>query len=62
MHNPNKVRWAILGSGFIANQFAIDFKAVKNAEIVAVASSYADQARGFAAQYNIPHILSIDEL
>ncbi len=62
MMKVKKVRWGILGSGSIANQFAIDFKAVKNAEIVAVASPNSDHAKRFADKFSIPHILTIEEL
>jgi predicted dehydrogenase len=62
MHNTNKVRWAILGAGNIATQFAHDFKTIKNAELVAVASSDLERAKVFAANYSIPHSLTYDEL
>lgn len=62
MINTNKVRWAILGAGNIANQFACDFKEVNNAELVAVASGDIEKAKRFAAQYNIPYAITYDEL
>jgi predicted dehydrogenase len=62
MNKTNKVRWAILGCGEIANHFANDFKAVKNAELVAVASRDAGRASVFANQYGIPHVFTYDEL
>ena len=38
MNTNNKIRWAILGAGRIANAFAKDFPFMQNAELVAVAS------------------------
>jgi predicted dehydrogenase len=62
MNKTNKVRWAILGCGEIANHFANDFKTVKNAELVAVASRDAGRASVFANQYGIPYAFTYDEL
>lgn len=62
MKKINKVRWAILGTGHIATQFAQDVKAVKNAGLIAVASRDKERAKEFAARYNIPHALTYDEL
>jgi predicted dehydrogenase len=62
MLNTNKVRWAILGAGHIATQFAHDFKTIKNADLVAVASSDLERAKVFAANYSIPHSLTYNEL
>ena len=62
MSNTKKVRWAILGAGNIANQFATDFKAVSNAELIAVAASDIERAKMFAERYDIPNSLTYDEL
>ncbi len=62
MGNNNKIRWAILGAGKIAHKFAQDFAVIKNAELIAVASSDAERAKEFAAKYNIPQCMSYDEL
>jgi predicted dehydrogenase len=50
-----KVRWGIIGAGRIAHSFASDIAAASNAELTAVAARSGDRARGFAAQYRIPH-------
>lgn len=51
----NKIRFAILGAGGIANQFARAAALVDDAEIVAVASkSSADRAAAFAEHHKIP--------
>lgn len=51
----NKIRFAILGAGGIANQFARAAALVEDAEIIAVASkSSADRAAAFAERHNIP--------
>ncbi|MGD0753446.1 MAG: Gfo/Idh/MocA family oxidoreductase [Bacteroidales bacterium] len=62
MSKSKKVRWAILGAGQIANQFASDFKNVRNADLIAVASSDIKRAKTFAARYNIHYALTYDEL
>ncbi|HEY5463548.1 MAG TPA: Gfo/Idh/MocA family oxidoreductase [Hanamia sp.] len=62
MNTKNKVRWAILGAGRIANAFTKDFPLMHNAELVAVASGDRERAKNFAAQYHIPKALSYDEL
>ena len=60
--NKNIVRWAILGPGRIAHSFARDFRSVRNAELVAVASREAKRARQFADQYGIEFVLTYNEL
>ncbi len=62
MQNPSTIKWAILGAGRIAHKFASDFKEVKNAELVAVASSSQEKASAFASQYNIAGAITYDEL
>ena len=62
MKTKNKIRWAILGAGKIANAFAKDFPLMQNAELVAVASSDKARATNFAKEYNIPKALSHEEL
>ena len=62
MNEKTKIRWAILGAGKIANAYAKDFPFMKNAELLAVASSDKERAINFAKEYNIPKTLSHDEL
>lgn len=62
MSQISNIRWAILGAGKIANKFAQDFSVIKNAELVAVASSDAIRAKEFAAKYTIPQCITYDEL
>jgi predicted dehydrogenase len=57
-----KVRWAILGAGKIAEKFVHDFKAVENAELVAVSARDINRAKEFAERYNIPNGCDYDEL
>lgn len=59
---PDKVRWAILGAGKIAQAFAKDLTAVNNAELVAVAARDKERAQIFAEEYNIPFVYSYEEL
>jgi predicted dehydrogenase len=62
MSTKNKLRWGMLGAGKIANTFAEEFSFMQNAELVAVAASDNERAKGFAKQYNIPQSLSYEEL
>ena len=62
MSEKNKIRWAILGAGRIANAFAKDFKWMQNAELIAVASGDKERAATFATEYNIPEAISHEQL
>jgi len=62
MDTKNKIRWAILGAGRIANAFAKDFPFMHNAELVAVASSDRERATDFAREYHIAKTLTHEEL
>lgn len=48
------IRWGILGTGFIANQFAEGLQALPDAELRAVASRSQGRANAFGEQYNVP--------
>jgi predicted dehydrogenase len=56
-----KIRWGIIGTGWIAHKFAAGLGALKDAEISAVSSRRKESAEKFAAEFNIPnrHIGSI---
>ncbi|KUJ61979.1 oxidoreductase [Flavobacteriaceae bacterium CRH] len=54
MEFKNSIKWAIIGLGNIANQFATDLLLVDDAELVAVASRNQDNANEFAGKYNCP--------
>lgn len=49
-----KVKWAIVGTGWISHCFAEAFPEAKNAELVAVCSRRQDTAEAFAAAFGIP--------
>lgn len=49
------VRWGILGTGNIANQFAKGLAALEDAELVAIGSRRAESANRFADTYNVPN-------
>ena len=49
------IRWGILGTGWIANQFAQGLAQLPDAELVAVGSRTSESARRFAEQHNVPH-------
>jgi len=51
-----KIRWAILGTGNIARQFATGLKAVSDAKLLAVGSRSAHNAEKFAADFSVPRI------
>lgn len=47
----NKIRWAIVGTGYIANSFAQGMQVVEDASLAAVVSRSEASARAFADQY-----------
>jgi len=47
------LNWGILGTGYIAEKFANDFKFVFNGKLTAVASRSVEKAKKFATKYNI---------
>lgn len=47
----DKIRWAIVGTGYIANQFAQGMQLVEEAELAAVVSRGEESAEAFARQY-----------
>jgi predicted dehydrogenase len=49
-----KLRWGILGTGFIARQFAADIPSSLTGEVVAVASRDEEKGRRFAEEFGIP--------
>lgn len=50
------INWGIIGVGKIAEKFATDLKAVKNAQLHAVASSSSlERAKDFAERYEAPY-------
>ncbi|MFB6340314.1 Gfo/Idh/MocA family protein [Saccharicrinis sp. FJH62] len=49
-------KWAIIGTGRIANEMAHDLQLLKNVEITAVLSRTQENAEKFAKKYSIPNI------
>ena len=49
------IRWGILGTGGMAQGFAIDLKVLDDAEVTAVASRTQSAADTFADEYAVPH-------
>lgn len=62
MSVKNNLRWGMIGAGTIANSFVKDFYLMKNAELVAVATSDKERGQEFAKQYNIPLACTYKEL
>lgn len=50
----NRIRWGIMSTGNIANQFASDLQLASGAELLAVGSRSEETALAFAAKHNIP--------
>ena len=51
----DRIRWGIIGTGFIANQFAEGLSVLPLAELVAVGSRAMQTANNFADKFNVPH-------
>ncbi len=49
------IRWGILGTGWIANEFAQGLAQLPDADLVAVGSRTRESAQRFAEQYGIPN-------
>jgi predicted dehydrogenase len=48
------IRWGILGTGWMANEFALGLKHLSDAELVAVGSRTRESAQRFAEQHAVP--------
>lgn len=48
-----KVKWGMVGTGIIANEFVASFN-VENAELVVAGSRNLEKAQGFANRYGVP--------
>lgn len=51
-----KVKWGILGAGWIADKFVADFKLVDNGEVIAVAARDLNRARNFGRKFDIQKV------
>jgi len=49
-----KIKWGILGTGWIAHKFTTALQTVENSEICAVGSRTIESAQKFAAEFNVP--------
>lgn len=50
-----KIRWGIIGTGSISNQFAVGLRALPDAQLLAVSSRRPEAVQQFAAQFGVPH-------
>lgn len=58
-----KMKWAILGTGWISHCFAESFAAAEQSELVAVCSRKLETAQAFAKEFHIPEAYAgMDEL
>jgi predicted dehydrogenase len=48
------IKWGVLATGIIAQNFAKDLALIEDAELLAVGSRTADAAEGFAADFDVP--------
>jgi dihydrodiol dehydrogenase / D-xylose 1-dehydrogenase (NADP) len=53
-----KIRWGILGTGYIARKFAEALSVIPDADLVAVGSRTQNSADAFAKEYHVPAIYS----
>jgi len=49
-----KIKWGILGTGWIAEQFTSDLKHASNGELYAIGSRTAESASRFAEKFGAP--------
>lgn len=58
-----KIKWGILGTGWIAHKFADGLKVVEDSETYAIGSRSFDTAKKFAYEYSVPKVYgSYEEL
>ncbi len=50
------IRWGILGTGYVARQFAEGLRCLPDAELVAVGSRSSTSARAFARSFRVPDV------
>lgn len=51
-----KIKWGILGAGWIADKFVDDFKLVDNGEVIAVAARDISRAKSFGKKFGIQKV------
>jgi predicted dehydrogenase len=51
-----KIRWGIVGTGYIAGKFAEALAFIPDAELIAVGSRTSESANAFAQAYHIPQV------
>lgn len=51
----NKIRWGIVGTGFIAHLFAEGLSVLEDAELIAVSSRSKESAERFGDEFQVPH-------
>ena len=51
----DKIRWGIIGTGWVAKEFATGLTVLPEAELVATGSRTAESANQFADMFGVPH-------
>lgn len=57
-----KIKWGIIGTGYIARKFARGLEVIPEAELIGVGSRSRERALSFARDFNIPEVYSYEEL
>ncbi|PSB05118.1 Gfo/Idh/MocA family protein [Merismopedia glauca] len=57
----NKIRWGIIGTGYVAKQFAEGLRLIPDAQLLAITSRTASKAQEFAKRYQVERVYNSSE-
>jgi predicted dehydrogenase len=57
----NKIRWGIIGTGYVAKQFAEALHLIPNAQLLAITSRTGSKAQEFAHRYQVERVYTTSE-